>query len=155
VTSTAAGRQGGRRRAAIWITIGVIVVLIIAFFIFTSLYSDVLWYQQLGYLEVLTTQWVAGLTLFAIGFFGMALPLWAVVQLAYRLRPMYAKLNGQLDRYQQVVEPLRRLAMYGVPVIFGIFAGAATASRWQVALMWINGTASGTKDPQFHLDTSF
>jgi Uncharacterized conserved protein len=155
VTSTAAGRPGGRRRAAIWITIGVIVVLVIAFFVFASLYTDVLWYQQLGYLGVLTTQWFAGGTLFVIGFVGMAVPLWLAVQLAYRLRPMYAKLSGQLDRYQQVIEPLRRLAMYGIPVIFGIFAGAASASRWQIALMWLNGTPSGTTDPQFHLDTSF
>ncbi|HWU47524.1 MAG TPA: UPF0182 family protein [Humibacter sp.] len=155
MSSTAAGNQGGRRRAAIWITIGVIVAVVIAFFVFAGLYTDVLWYQQLGYLEVLTTQWFAGATLFFIGFLGMALPLWFAVQLAYRLRPMYAKLNGQLDRYQQVIEPLRRLAMYGIPVIFGIFAGAASASRWQVALMWLHGTPAGTTDPQFHLDTSF
>jgi uncharacterized membrane protein (UPF0182 family) len=131
------------------------VVLVIAFFIFASLYTDVLWFQQLGYLEVLTTQWWASLALFGIGFLGMAGPLWAAIQLSYRLRPVYARLNSQLDRYQQVVEPLRRLAMYGIPIVFGIFSGVATASRWQTVLLWINGTPSGTKDPQFHLDTSF
>ena len=82
---------------------------------FAGLYADILWYQQLGFLNVLTTQWLAAGVLFFIGFLGMAVPLWLSIQLAYRLRPVYAKLNTQLDRYQQVIEPLRRLAMYGIP----------------------------------------
>ena len=155
MSSTAAGRPAGRRRAAIWITLGVVVALVIAFFVFAGLYADVLWYQQVGYLNVLTTQWLAAGLLFFIGFLGMAVPLWLSIQLAYRLRPVYAKLNTQLDRYQQVIEPLRRLAMYGIPVIFGIFAGVSTGSRWQTALMWVNSTPSGKTDPQFHLDISF
>jgi uncharacterized membrane protein (UPF0182 family) len=155
VTSTAAARPNRRRRAAIWITLAIIVVLVIAFFVFAGLYTDVLWYDQVGYLEVLTTQWLAAVVLFFIGFLGMAVPLWVAMQLAYRLRPIYAKLNSQLDRYQQVVEPLRRLAIWGIPIVFGIFAGVAASSRWQTTLMWLNGTPAGTTDPQFHLDVSF
>ncbi|WP_426623625.1 UPF0182 family protein [Leifsonia sp. McL0607] len=155
MSSNAAVRPPGRRRAAIWITLGVIVALVILFFVFAGLYADVLWYQQLGFLNVLTTQWLAGATMFFIGFFAMALPLWLSIQLAYRLRPVYAKLNTQLDRYQQVIEPLRRLAMYGIPIIFGIFAGVSAASRWQAAAIWLHGTSFGKTDPLFHLDIGF
>ncbi|MCX7521952.1 UPF0182 family protein [Microbacterium sp. STN6] len=155
MTSAAAQRPTTRRRAAIWITIGVIVALVILFFIFSGLYTDWLWYQQLGFLEVLTTQWFAAAALFGIGFISLAFPMWLSIQLAYRLRPVYAKLNAQLDRYQQVIEPLRRLAMYGIPIIFGLFAGVSAGSRWQSALMWLNRTPTGKVDPQFHLDISF
>ncbi|MEO7015819.1 MAG: UPF0182 family protein [Leifsonia sp.] len=155
MSSTTAVRPPTRRRAAIWITLGAVVALVILFFVFAGLYADVLWYQQLGYLNVLTTQWFAAGTMFFIGFLGMALPLWVAIQLAYRLRPVYAKLNSQLDRYQQVIEPLRRLAMYGIPIVFGIFAGVSAGSRWQTVLMWINGTAYGKTDAQFHLDIGF
>ncbi len=155
MSATAAVRPPGRRRAAIWITLGVIVALVILFFVFAGLYADVLWYQQLGFLNVLTTQWLAAGVMFFIGFLAMALPLWLVIQLAYRLRPVYAKLNTQLDRYQQVIEPLRRLAMYGIPIVFGIFAGVSAGSRWQTTLMWIDGTPYGKTDPQFHLDIGF
>jgi uncharacterized membrane protein (UPF0182 family) len=130
-------------------------VLVIAFFIFASLYTDWLWFSQLGYRGVLTTQWIAGSVMFLIGFFGMAIPVWASIEVAFRWRPVYAKLNSQLDRYQQVIEPLRRLAMYGIPVILGLFAGAASSSRWQLALQWLNATPVGKTDPQFHLDISF
>ncbi|MET0853384.1 MAG: UPF0182 family protein, partial [Microterricola sp.] len=126
-----------------------------AFFAFAGFYADVLWFDQLGYLNVLTTQWVASAVLFVIGFLGMALPVWLSIQIAYRSRPVYAKLNAQLDRYQQVIEPLRRLAMYGIPALLGLFAGVSAASRWETTLMWLNHTPSGTKDPQFGLDISF
>jgi uncharacterized membrane protein (UPF0182 family) len=137
------------------ITVIILAVLIILFFIFAGLYADWLWFQQLGFLKVLTTQWYAQLALFFIGFVAMAVPVFASIEIAFRFRPVYAKLNSQLDRYQQVVEPLRRLAMYGIPSVIGIFAGASAASRWQTVLEYFNRTSFGTKDPQFHLDVSF
>ncbi|HEX4058291.1 MAG TPA: UPF0182 family protein, partial [Galbitalea sp.] len=129
-------------------------VLIILFFVFASLYTDWLWYQQVGYLNVLTTQWVTQFSLFWIGFFGMAIPVFVSIEVAFRLRPVYAKLNSQLDRYQQVVEPLRRLAIYGIPAVLGIFGGASASSRWQTVLEYLHSTPFGIKDPQFHFDIS-
>jgi uncharacterized membrane protein (UPF0182 family) len=144
-----------RSRATLSITIGVVIALVIAFFIFANLYTEVLWYDQLGFVEVLTTQWIAGIVMFLIGFLGMAFPVWLSIQLAYRSRPIYAKLNAQLDRYQQVIEPLRKFAMWAIPIVLGLFAGVSTASRWPVVLLWLNRTSTGATDPQFGLDNSF
>ncbi|MGW9184657.1 UPF0182 family membrane protein [Agromyces sp. NPDC055661] len=144
-----------RRRAPILITIGVVALLVIGFFVFVGLYADVLWYDQLGFLNVLTTEWIARIVLFLIGFLAMAVPVWASIQLAYRTRPVYAKLNSQLDRYQEVFEPLRRLAMYGIPAVLGVFAGVSASSRWELTLMWLNRTPFGTNDPQFGFDVGF
>jgi uncharacterized membrane protein (UPF0182 family) len=144
-----------RRRAPIAITIGVVAVLVIAFFVFAGIYADVLWYDQLGFVNVLATEWIARIVLFLIGFIAMAVPIWASIQIAYRTRPVYAKLNSQLDRYQEVFEPLRRLAMYGIPAILGIFAGVATSTRWELTLTWLNRTPFGQTDPQFGFDVGF
>ncbi|RWZ64793.1 UPF0182 family protein [Labedella populi] len=129
--------------------------LVVAFFLFTSLYTDYLWFSQLGYTSVLTTQWAAIAVMFVIGFVGMALPVWLTINLAYRLRPVYAKLNSQLDRYQELVEPLRRLAMWAIPAVLGLFAGLSASSRWEATLLWLNRTVTGSTDPQFGLDLSF
>ncbi|WP_435081361.1 UPF0182 family membrane protein [Clavibacter michiganensis] len=154
MTSTSA-RPARRSRAPLAITAAIIAALVIAFFIFAGFYADVLWYDQLGYLGVLLTQWGAGIALFFIGFLAMAIPVFVSIQVAYRSRPVYAKLNSQLDRYQQVIEPLRRLAMFAIPAVFGLFAGVSASSGWQRTLLWLNRTPSGTVDPQFQLDTSF
>jgi uncharacterized membrane protein (UPF0182 family) len=154
VTSASSARAP-RSRAPLAVTAAIIVGLVVLFFIFAGLYADILWFDQLGFLSVLTTQWLAGTALFFIGFIAMAVPVWVSIQLAYRLRPVYAKLNSQLDRYQQVIEPLRRLAMYGIPALLGLFAGVAASTRWEPVLMWLNRTEVGRKDPQFGLDISF
>ena len=132
-----------RSRAPLAITAAIIAGLVVAFFIFAGLYADVLWFDQLGFLSVLTTQWIAGVVMFldrlprhgraGLGQHPARLP----------LRPVYAKLNSQLDRYQQVIEPLRRLAMCGIPALLGLFAGVAAATRWQTILMWLNRTEVG------------
>ncbi|WP_165063734.1 UPF0182 family membrane protein [Marisediminicola senii] len=148
-------RPASRARSTLAITAGVIAALVVVFFIFASLFTDWLWYEQLGFTNVLTTGWIAGSVMFIIGFLAMAVPVYLSISLAFRARPVYAKLNAQLDRYQQVIEPLRRLAMIGIPAVLGLFAGVASSSRWPVALQWLNRTPSGETDPQFGLDVSF
>jgi uncharacterized membrane protein (UPF0182 family) len=135
--------------------LGVVVVLLIGFFLFAGLYTDALWFGKLGFSSVLYTEWLTIATLFVVGFLGMAVPVVLTVQLAYRLRPVYAKLTAQLDRYQQVIEPLRRVVMVGVPVVVALFAGVSAAARWQPILLLLHGTTVGRKDPVFGLDVGF
>ncbi|WP_169582186.1 UPF0182 family protein [Microbacterium thalassium] len=144
-----------RSRRVIAISLAIIAALVAAFFVFANLYADFLWYDQLGYDSVLLTQWIARVVMFAIGFLGMAVPVWLAIQLAYRLRPVYARLSSQLDRYQEVVEPLRRLAMWGIPIFFGFFAGFAASAQWETTWLWFNGVATDVYDPEFGLDTGF
>ena len=116
-----------RRRAPIAITIGVVAVLVIAFFVFVgplrrrALVRPARLPQRAHHRSgsrasscssSASSRWPC--------------PSGRRIQIAYRTRPVYAKLNSQLDRYQQVIEPLRRLAMYGIPVVLGIFAGVST-----------------------------
>lgn len=144
-----------RSRRVIAISLAVIAALVAAFFLFANLFAEWLWYSQLGFESVLVTQWVARVVMFVVGFLGMAIPVWGVIQLAYRLRPVYARLSSQLDRYQEVVEPLRRLAMWGIPIFFGFFAGFAASAQWETTWLWFNGVATAVTDPQFGLDTGF
>ncbi|WP_240792204.1 MULTISPECIES: UPF0182 family protein [unclassified Salinibacterium] len=155
MTSATSQTPATRRRGTLVITAVIIAAVVLLFFIFAGLYTDWLWFQQLGFESVLITQWLASAVMFLIGFFGMALPVWLSIEIAFRRRPVYAKLNAQLDRYQEVIEPLRRLATFGIPIVFGFFAGIASATRWEQALMWLNRTPTGETDPQFGLDISF
>lgn len=144
-----------RRRVVLAVMVAAVVVAAALFFSFTSVYADVLWFQQLGYFSVFVTQWSARIGLFVAGFLVMALPIWGSLAIAYRTRPVYAKLNAQLDRYQQVFAPLRRLAFFGIPTVIGLFAGLLVATNWSTVLLWWNRTPFGTEDPQFGLDTGF
>ena len=144
-----------RRFSPIAVTVVIVAVLILGFLGFAGIMTEVLWYQQLGFLGVLTTQWIAAGVMFVIGFLGMAVPVFLSIDIAYRRRPVYARLTGQLDRYQELVEPVRRVVKWLLPALVGLFAGFAAGAQWERALLWINSAPSGDTDPQFGLDISF
>lgn len=144
-----------RRSRVLGITLAIVVVLIFVFFATASIYADVLWFDQLGFLGVFASQWGYRLAAFGLGFVAMAIPVWASLFIAYRTRPVYAKLNTQLDHYQELFEPLRKLVMWGVPVLLGLFAGVATAAGWESLALWLARESFGTADPQFGLDQGF
>ncbi len=155
MSSATTQQPAPRQRGTLVIAAIIIAAFVVAFFIFAGLFTDWLWFDQVGFASVLTTQWIAGSIMFVIGFLAMAIPVWVSIDVAFRWRPVYAKLNSQLDRYQQVVEPLRKLAMIGIPAVLGFFAGIAASTRWEMVLTWLNRTPSGKTDPQFGLDVSF
>ena len=77
--------------------------------------------------------------------------------IGYRSRPSTPRSPPQqqnLDQYREAIEPLRRLAMIGIPVVLGLLAGAGAAGQWQTFLLWRNRVPFGTTDPQFDLDLS-
>lgn len=130
-------------------------VIIVGFFLFSSFYTDVLWFDQAGFSSVFFTQWRYGILMFAIGLVAMAVPVAIAMLWAYCARPVDAAQNPQLARYQEVLRPLRRLTIVVLPIAVGIFAGVSASSHWQSAALWFNGRGMGHKDPQFHLDATF
>ncbi|WP_072313872.1 UPF0182 family membrane protein [Agrococcus sp. Marseille-P2731] len=151
-TAATTGRQ---RPSPLLITVLIVAAIIGAFVLFSGFYADVLWFDQLGFVQVLQTRWLSIATMFAIGFVAMAVPLALAVQIAFRSRPVYAQLNSQLDRYQELVEPLRKLVMWAAPVALGLFSGVAAASQWETAQLWLHRRPFGEVDPQFGLDVGF
>jgi len=147
--------QAKGRISPIAVTVVIVAVLILGFLGVAAVFTEVLWYRQLGYLPVFTTQWTAAGVMFLIGFLGMAVPTFLAIDIAYRTRPVYARLTSQLDRYQDLVEPLRRVVKWLLPALIGLFAGFGAAPQWQRTLLWLNSSPMGEKDPEFGLDISF
>ena len=93
-----------RRFSPLVITSAIVIALIIAFTVFAGIMTDVLWYDQLGFIRVWATQWIAAAIMFLIGFFAMAIPLWLNLVIAYRKRPVYARINSQVERYKEAID---------------------------------------------------
>ena len=144
-----------RRMSPVAVTVVIVAALILAFLASAAVIAEVLWYSQIGFLPVLTTQWLAAGIMFVIGFLGMAVPVFISIDIAYRKRPVYARLTSQLDRYQELIEPLRRVIKWLLPAIIGLFAGFASAAQWQNVLLWLNSSPSGQTDAEFNLDITF
>ncbi|MCU1519423.1 MAG: hypothetical protein JWQ75_4144 [Pseudarthrobacter sp.] len=130
----------------------------VGFIFFANVWTDVLWYRQLGFFEVFLTENLARIGIFVAGFAIMFAAVFFAIRIAYHARPVYApdsEIRDNLNRYQAQLEPVRRVVMLGLPVLFGLFAGSAAASQWQKVLLFFNQEPFGQNDPEFDLDISF
>ena len=149
-----------RKRAPLTISLGIVAVLAIALLSASGVYTDVLWFDQLGYLNVFTTQITAQATVFLVSTTFAALVIWLNIYLAWRLRPIYATTNNDffgrdLGEYRQVLDKLRKRLLIIIPVAIGIFLGSAQSSDWANVLTFLNHSYTGVLDPQFKLDVGF
>lgn len=146
------------RRGALTPTLIVVAIVVVGFIFFANVWTDVLWYQQLGFVEVFLTENIARIVIFLAGFAIMFAAVFFAIRIAYRSRPVYAPdsdVRDNLNRYQAQLEPVRRVVMIGLPILFALFAGSAAASQWQKVLLFFNQVPFGTSDPQFGMDISF
>ncbi|NUR08269.1 MAG: UPF0182 family protein [Nocardioidaceae bacterium] len=141
--------------------IGTIVVLIVAFFlisVFTSVWTDRLWFKSVGFSEVFTKVLGTKVMLFLVFGVLMAVVVGANVAVAYRFRPLFrpaSQEQANLDRYREVVDPLRKWLLVAVALVLGLFAGGSGSGQWRQYLLWRNGEPFGRKDPYFKLDVGF
>ena len=152
-------RQGsGLRRILTIIVIGVFLLLIFGRWLAT-LFTDYLWYDELGVSGIWTTLtftrvWlVLGASVVAFLFF------WLNLWLVDRLSPRMGAVSGApdedlLDRYQEWIEPRATLVRTLFALFFGILIGLGAAAWWQDFLLWRNGVDFGITDPIFGNDIS-
>ncbi len=152
------GGRPARRRSPIGIAIAVVGALVVLLLLLAQFWTEVLWFQQLDFANVLWTQWGARIALFVAGFLVMGGLVFLSFSLAYRSRPIYAPSTPEqatLDQYREAIEPLRKVVMVVAPALVGFFAGAAASSQWQTVLLALNSVPFGTTDPQWGIDLSF
>ena len=149
------GRPG--RPSALVLTVIAVAILVGLFVLFTNVYTEVLWFSQLGFTEVFWTEVLAKAALFLLGALGMALAVWLAIRTAWRHRPSDASAAGRdsLSQAQRQLEPIRRLVFLGVPVVLGLFAGSAAMNGWDTVLLFLNQVPYGQADPEFGLDMMF
>lgn len=140
--------------------IALFIVIAIGFALVSSagFYTDVLWFDQLGYSSVFFTQIWAKVAMFAVAAVSMALVVGLSIWLAFKLRPIYAKAANPRDifaPYRETINQLRRGIIIGVPLLIGIFAGLTATVHWDEAMMFLNSVATPEQDAQFKLEVSF
>jgi uncharacterized membrane protein (UPF0182 family) len=147
-----------RRSRTLVTTLVVAGVLLFAFVLFTSFYTDLLWYQSVDASSVFTTQLVVRVVLLllfgALMAFAVGLNMW----IAYRVRPVFRLTSPEqqsLERYRMSLEPLRKAAFIGIPLVLGLLAGVSATAEWRTVLLWRNGGDFGVTDPNFGMDVSF
>ena len=141
------------------VTISIVILSAIFFSLVgaSGVYTDFLWFDQLGFKTVFTTQIVAQAILFAAAATISGLITWLTVWYAVKTRPIYVRqIEGDaFAAYRALAEQLRKVAQVLLPLAVAVVAGVAAASQWQTAAVFANSTKTGEVDAQFGLDVSF
>ena len=148
---------GNRRVSPLSIALGILGAIVFVLFSAAGIYTDWLWFDNLGYEVVFITEIVGQLVAFLLGFVVMAIVVSVGLTLAWRTRPVYLKMPDEspFAAYQQLLEGLRKVVMFGTPAVLGLLGGLVTAREWQTAALWLNGGDFGTTDAHFGLDAGF
>ena len=147
-----------RRRSAILPTLVIVAVLIVVFAIFTSVWTDRLWYGSFGYASVFSKMLLTKIGLFVSFGLLMATSVVANAAIAYRLRP---RLGAQVptsplaERYSELLESRFVRVMVALGLVVGLFAGSAASGHVLEYLAWRNSTSFNVTDPRFGLDVGF
>ena len=155
---TPKGKPRRRKRGPLVPTLLVVVGLVVLLVVLAQAWTEVLWYQQLGYGKVLYVEWGTRAVVGLIGLLVMGGAVFASMAVAYRSRPVYPPSDTEqknLDQYREAIEPLRKVVMIVLPVVLGLFAAGAAAGRWADVQLFLHHKTVGIKDPQFNLDLGF
>ena len=133
-------------------------VLVGAFVLYASIWTDRLWYDEVGFTGVFDTVLRTRVLLFTLFGTLVAAFVGANLAAAYRLRPPDRPNTLEqrgLDRYREAVAPHPGLAILGIALVPGVLAGLTAANRWQTWLQWRNAVPFGADDAQFGRDIGY
>ena len=143
------------------ILIGVLIAIIVLLSVLGSLvnvYTNWLWFGEVGFRHVYRTILLTRLILFLVVGLALAAIIGANVYLAYRMRPPFRPVSQEqenLERYRVAVEPRKNLIFFGLVALVFLIAGMSGQSNWKIWQLWRSGASFGVQDPQFHRDISF
>ncbi len=146
-----------KRSKRVIITLVALVVLAILWFQFVGVYVDWLWYREVGFEQVWSTQVFSKVVLFLIGGVGAAGVVFLSLLLAYRSRPVFVP-SGEVDPlspYRTIVSSRPKTFIFSISILVGLICAFATQSDWQTIQLWLHGQPFGQTDPLFGHDVGF
>jgi uncharacterized membrane protein (UPF0182 family) len=152
------GRPSSGRLRAVLITAVVLVVGFLGLTGFSAFWTERLWFGSVGYAGVFSTMVWTRIALFVAFGVLMAVVVGLNMLVAFRTRPIFRPASPEqtsLDRYREVVTPIRVWLLVGVALLTGTFAGSSAAGQWREYLLWRNGVPFRDTDPYFGRDIGF
>ncbi len=146
-----------RRSRRVLIALISLAVLAVFWFNFVSVYVDFLWFREVGYQQVFTTQLLSRIIIFLITGILSAGVIFTSIVLAYRSRPVFVPTDeaDPLAPYRIIISTRPKLITIGISGLIGLICGLSAQGNWDTVQLWLNGTSFGYNDAQFDNDVGF
>ncbi|MDR6891443.1 UPF0182 family protein [Falsarthrobacter nasiphocae] len=134
--------------------VSLLVAVLLGARLLLEMYTDVLWYNQLGYGGVFWRNAGFSALGFAAAFLIVAVPLHLVLRRRLALEPSRFA-SEAVRQYHRLLGPYRRAFLWAVPAFAGFVAGLAGAQNWQAFALLFTAESFGAADPIYGHDVSF
>ncbi|NUT34752.1 MAG: UPF0182 family protein [Hamadaea sp.] len=152
----------GRRGRTTLITLAGFLAFLLVLGWVVALWTDWLWFDEVGFTQVLTKQLGTRIGLFLVGSVAVGLFLLGNLALAVRLRPFALPLNTGsapaelfIDRLRFAMSPKLTRWLVAPTVFFGFVYGMAAQGEWRTWLLFRNAQPFGITDEQFRRDIGY
>ncbi len=145
-----------RPRIGLWLLLAFLVLTFLGQAV--PLYTDWLWFQEVGLTQVFTTRLALSGWLFFGVFAAVFVFLFANLSVAARTAApdVLWELEDQLGLPgRAILEPLVRRLLVPVVAVIAFFSGMRATGAWDTVLEYLNRTAFGRVDPLFQRDIGF
>jgi uncharacterized protein len=141
---------------------GFILLIVVALLLFfrqaLELYSDWLWFQEVGYSQIFTKT-LSFKTILALASGGLlALLIYANLKLAATTRAG-ARFSGLENIIElpppELIDPLFKRLLVPGALLLGLMAAPQALANWQLLALFLNPSSFNLNDPQFGLDVGF
>lgn len=141
-----------------WIFLLAVLFLVVFLGQALTLYTDWLWFQEVGFTQVFTTSLGYKLVLGLLSGVAFGALLFGNVKIAAKVRPGLHYLQdeeaGGLPN-PELLDPLLQRLLLPVAVLLGILAAPQAASHWEPWLRFVHAVPFGVTDPVFQRDIGF
>ena len=147
-----------KRVVTLWVAVGAAILFVIIIGIWLSIYSDLLWFNALGYASVywiMLRVKVFAFFVFSIIFFFLS---WTNVRAAYRLSPKPEEIGffEDLNVLEMVARSrLQRIGWTVALIFLSMMVGGVAVSKWDLILRFLNRIPFGYGEPIFGRDVGF
>src|ERR1035437_2062095 len=140
------------------IVVAIVVLAVIFGGALVGLYTDWLWFKDLGYNQIFTTLLLTKIELgllFGFLFFAIIYSnLWYARKIAPTPSPMGLE-QQLLDRLGRFASRLIGIALFLGSIVVSAMVGLEAATHWEECLKFFHATPFGVADPVFHNDIGF
>ena len=150
-------RLSRRATATVVVLLAFVALLVIGPRLVT-VYTEWLWFGEVGYRSVWGTILVTRLILFAAVTLLVGALMFGTLVWAYRSRPLFAaaaSAKDPIEEYRTVVMSRPRWFGIGIPLLLALPFGLSAQANWATVQLFLRGGAFGTVDAEFGHDIGF
>ncbi|MFW5897196.1 MAG: UPF0182 family protein, partial [Bacillota bacterium] len=144
-----------RRRAVVWTFLGVVAAFLLLSSTIAYYYTEILWFDELGFRDVFVTRILAGAALGLVAGLAFALFLWVNLRI---VRATIMQLWSQAEELGLggLIRPrtIDRVSIL-ISGVFGLLAGISLSTEWEMVLRYVNRVPFEVAEPIFGRDVGF